>query len=70
MEFQQPRVICFFDYKRAFDSIDQTNLWKTLYNFTNIDPSYINLLAKIYENAKSKEEQTLAQKILFGFWNV
>ena len=53
MEFQQPCVICFIDYKKAFDSIDQTKLWETLYDFTNINPSYISLLAKIYENAKS-----------------
>ena len=54
IEFQQPCVICFIDYIKAFDSIDQTKLWETLYNFTNIDPSYISLLAKIYQNAKSK----------------
>ena len=45
---------CFIDSTKAFDSIDQTKLWETLCNFTNIDPSYISLLAKIYENAKSK----------------
>ena len=42
------------DYTKAFDSIDQTKLWEIMYNYTNIDPSYINLLAKIYENAKSR----------------
>ena len=54
IEFQQPCFICFIDYTKAFDSIDQTKLWEILYNVTNIDPSYINLLAKIYEKAKSK----------------
>ena len=54
IEFQQPCVIFFIDYTKAFDSIDQTKPWVTLYNFTNIDPSYTKLLAKIYENTKSK----------------
>ena len=54
IEFQQPWVICFIDYTKAFDSIDQTKLWKTLYKFININSSYINPLAKIYEHAKSK----------------
>ena len=54
IEFQQPCVVCFIDYTKALDSIDQTKLWEILYNVTNIDPSYINLLAKIYEKAKSK----------------
>ena len=56
IEFQQPCVICFIDYTKAFDSIDQTKLWEILYNVTNIDPSYINLLAKTYEKAKSKNK--------------
>ena len=30
MEFQQSCVICFIDYTKVFDSIDQTKLWKTL----------------------------------------
>ena len=54
IEFQQPCFICFIDYTKAFDSINQTKPWETLYNFTNINPSYTNLLSKIYENAKSK----------------
>ena len=29
IEFQQPCVICFIDYKKAFDSIDQTKLWES-----------------------------------------
>ena len=37
-----------------------------LYNFTNIDPSYINLLAKIYERAKSKVRTNFGIRNLFG----
>ena len=65
IEFQQPCVICFIDYAKAFDSIDQTKLWQAFYNFTNIDPSYINLLAKICENAKSKVRTNFSTTNLF-----
>ena len=54
IEFQQPCVICFIDYTNAFDSTDQTKLWEILYNVTNIDPSYINLLAKYMKKQKAK----------------
>ena len=66
IEFQQPCVICFIDYTRTFDSIDQTKLWEILYNITNIDASYINLLAKIYEKAKSKVRTNFGTTNLFG----
>ena len=65
IEFQQPCVICFIDYTKAFDSTDQTKLWETLYNLTNIDPSYISLLTKIYENAKSKVSTNFGTTNLF-----
>ena len=65
IEFQQPCVICFIDYTKAFDSIDQTKLWEILYNVTNIDPSYINLLAKIFEKAKSKVRTNFGTTSLF-----
>ena len=65
IEFQQPRVICFIDYTKGFDSIDQTKLWEILYNVTSIDPSYINLLAKIYEKAKSKVRTNFGTTNLF-----
>ena len=35
------------------------------YNLTNIDPSYINLLAKIYENAKSEVKTKFGTTNLF-----
>ena len=54
INFQQICVICFIGYTKAFDSINQIKLWETLYDFINIDPSYISLLAKICENVKSK----------------
>lgn len=54
LEFQQSIVICFVDYKKAFDSINQTKLWEALHFYTDIDPAYINLLAAIYENATTK----------------
>ena len=59
IEFQQPCVICFIDYKVASDSIDQTEPWETLYNFTNVDPS------NIYENAKSKKRRNFGTTNLF-----
>ena len=54
LEFQQSIVICFIDYKKAFDSVNQTKLWEALHYYTDIDPVYINLLAAIYENASTK----------------
>ena len=39
------------------------NFWET--NFTNINPSYINLLARIYENAKSKGRTNFGTTDLF-----
>ena len=54
LEFQQSIVICFIDYKKAFDSVNQTKLWEALHYYTDIDPVHINLLAAIYENASTK----------------
>ena len=67
IEFQQPCFICFKDHTKAFDSIDQTKLWETLHSITNIDPSYISLLAKIYEKAKSKVRTNFGKTKLFRF---
>ena len=59
IKFQQPCVISFID------SIDQTKFWEIIYNVTNIDPSCINLLAKIYEKAKRKVRTTFGTTNLF-----
>ena len=29
-EYQSPCVICFVDYTKAFDSVDQAKLWEVL----------------------------------------
>jgi len=50
----QPCVICFVDYTKAFDSIDEEKLWKVLRDHIWIDTSYINLLAKLYENSTTR----------------
>ena len=65
INFQQICVICFIGYTKSFDSIDQTKLWEILYDLINIDPSYINLLAKLYENAKSKVRTNFGKTNLF-----
>ena len=65
IEFQQPRVTCFIDYTKAFHSIDQTKLWEILYNVTSNDPPSINLLAKIYEKAKSNVRTNFGTTNLF-----
>ena len=53
-EFKGRGVICFIDFTKAFDSVDQTKLWHTLRSQTNINPAYINLLANLYENSVSR----------------
>ena len=53
-EFQRPSVICFVDFTKAFDSIDQQKLWNTLKEYTSLNPGYINLLAKLYEQSKTR----------------
>jgi hypothetical protein len=47
-------VICFIDFTKAFDSIDQPKLWRVLRKYTCVDPAYINLIALLYENAKTR----------------
>ena len=53
-EFQISIGICFIDYRKAFDSVDQEKLWETLYKYTNIDPAYINLISLIYDNSRAQ----------------
>ena len=45
-------AICFIDYTKAFDSVDQEKLWEALYRYTNIDPAYINIISLIYDNSR------------------
>ena len=52
-EFNRSCVICFVDFTKAFDSVDQTKLWKALRKFTNVNPAYINLIARLYEHSKT-----------------
>ena len=53
-KYQSPCVICFVDYTKAFDSVDQAKLWEVLSDYTWIDSAYINLLAKLYENSTTR----------------
>jgi len=53
-EFQQPCIICFIDYTKAFDSIDQQKLLNALLDFTWINRCYINLIARLYENSSTR----------------
>ena len=53
-EFQRNIGICFIDYTKAFDSVDQKKLWNALYTNTNIDPAYINIISMIYDNSKAQ----------------
>ena len=52
-EFNLNGFICFVDYTKAFDSIDQSKLWQTLQNCTNLSPAYINFLIKVYERSSA-----------------
>ena len=52
-EFNLNGFICFVDYTKAFDSIDQSKLWQTLQNCTNLSPAYINFLIKVYEGSSA-----------------
>ena len=53
-EFNLNAVICFIDYTKAFDSLHQQKLWDSLKMYTDINPAYINLLAKLYESSKAR----------------
>ena len=52
-EFNRTAVICFIDFTKAFDSVNQEMLWNTLHKFTNLNPAYINLIAKLYQDSKA-----------------
>ena len=47
-------VVCFVDFTKAFDSIDPQKLWGALRKYTSVKPVYINLIARLYENAKTR----------------
>ena len=53
-EFNLNAVICFIDYTKAFDSLHQQKLWNSLKKHTDINPAYINILAKLYESSKAR----------------
>ena len=53
-EFQRECVICFVDFTKAFDSVNQQKLWNALKEFTCLNPAYINLLAKLYERSQTR----------------
>ena len=52
-EFNRPLVMCFIGFTKAFDSVKQSRLWKALNDYTDLDPSYINLLRTLYSNSKA-----------------
>ena len=53
-EYNINATICFIDYTKAFDSIDQQKLWNALRKYTDVQPAYINLLATLYESSKAR----------------
>ena len=53
-EFNRSCVICFVDFTKAFDSVDQQKLWNALRKYTAINPAYINLIARLYEHSKTR----------------
>ena len=53
-EFQRDCVICFVDFTKAFDSVNQQELWNALRKYTSLNPAYINLLAKLYERSYTR----------------
>ena len=52
-EFNRPLVTCFIDFTKAFDSVKQSRLWHALNDYTDLDPSYINLLRTLYSDSKA-----------------
>ena len=52
-EFNRPLVMCFIDFTKAFDSVKQSRLWQALNDYTDLDPSYINLLRTLYSDSKA-----------------
>ena len=53
-EFNRSAAICFIDYTKAFDSIDQQKLWNALRKYTDVQPAYINILAALYQSSKAR----------------
>ena len=53
-EFQRECVICFVDFRKAFDTVNQQELWNALRKYTSLNPAYINLLAKLYESSRTR----------------
>ena len=44
-----PCFVCFIDYRKAFDTIKQDKLFEALLLYTDIDPTYIALMIKLYD---------------------
>ena len=61
-EHQQPRNMCFVDFKKAFDSISHDKFWVTMMD-TGYSLHLIDLLAKLYRKqlAKVKVVGTLSE---------
>ena len=53
-EFNINGVICFIDFKKAFDSVDQVKLWQALESDTELNRNYINILIKLYAGSKAQ----------------
>ena len=53
-EFNQSATICFIDFTKAFDSVDQNKLWEALQKHTNLSSSYINIIKLLYQDSKAR----------------
>ena len=52
-EFNVPLWVATLDFKKAFDSIDQTSIWTALTDH-GVSPAYINLLSKLYQGQRAR----------------
>ena len=50
-EFNVDGVICFIDFTKAFDSVDQDKLWEGLKRHTNLPDAYIKLLINAHKDS-------------------
>jgi hypothetical protein len=52
-EYKKIVYIAFIDYQKAFDSLEHVFIWRAL-QMQGVDPKYIRIIKKIYENARSR----------------
>ena len=49
---KKPLLICFIDFKKAFDTVDHKSFWDKL-NHYGVEGKFLNIIKSIYEKVKS-----------------